>query len=66
MPRRSRPFLIAPLIPLLGVVGIFGIDQLHGTRYLNMFVIIWCLLLAGLFAYVLTRALDTRRRRRPR
>lgn len=62
MPRRSRPLLIAPVIPLLGIVGIYGLDQLHGTRYLSVFVIVWCVLLAGLFAFVLTKALDSRKR----
>ncbi len=63
MPRRSKPFLIAPLIPLLGIIGIMGIEQLHGTRYLSAFVVVWCILLGGLFAYVLTRALEARRLR---
>ena len=49
MPRRSRPLLIAPLIPLLGIVGIYGLDQLHGSRFLSAFVVVWCILLAGLF-----------------
>jgi hypothetical protein len=62
--RRSRPMLIAPLIPLLGIVGIFGIDQFHGTRFLSAFVTVWCVLLAGLFSYVLVRVLDARRARR--
>ncbi len=66
MPRRSRPFLIAPLIPLLGIVGIFGVEQFHGTRWLNAFVIIWCVLFAGLFAYIVTRALEARGARRSR
>ncbi len=64
MPRRSRPLLIAPLIPLLGIVGIYGLDQLHGTRYLTAFIIIWCVLLAGLFAYVLTKMLEARKSRK--
>lgn len=59
--RRSRPFLVAPFIPFLGIVGIFGVEQLHGTRYLSAFVVIWCLAFAGLFSYVLERALAARR-----
>lgn len=62
--RRSKPLLIAPLIPFLGILGIFGIDQLHGTRYLSAFVIVWCMLLAALFTYVLSRALEARRVRK--
>jgi hypothetical protein len=63
MPRRSKPLTIAPLIPLLGLAGIFGIDRLHGTPYLVPFVIIWSLLLAALFAYVLNRMMEARRAR---
>ena len=56
--RRSRPLLIAPLIPFLGIVGFFGVEQLHGTRYLSAFVVVWCMLLAALFTYVFSRALE--------
>ena len=63
MARRSKPMTIAPLIPLLGVVGIFGIDRLHGTPYMAAFVITWALLLAALFAYVFTRMLEAKRAR---
>ncbi len=63
MPRRSKPLMIAPLIPLLGIIGLFGIERLHGTRLLSGFVITWCLLLAALFAYVLNRMLEARRTR---
>ncbi len=66
MPRRSRPLLIAPLIPLLGVIGIFGAEELHGSRYLPAFVIVWCALLAALFAFVLNRAMEAKRRRASR
>lgn len=52
------------MIPLLGLVGILGIDRFHGTRYLSAFVIGWCILLSGLFAFVLTRTLEARRARR--
>ncbi len=62
--RRSRPFLIAPLIPFVGIVGIFGVEQLHGTRYLSAFVVVWCLAFAALFSYVLERALEARRLRK--
>lgn len=56
--------LIAPMIPFLAILGIFGIDQFHGTRFLSAFVMIWCVLLAGLFSYVLVRVLEARRARR--
>ena len=62
MPRRSRPLMIAPLIPLLGVVGIFGLEQLHGTRYATAFVILWCMALAALFTYVLNRTIQARKK----
>ena len=63
MPRRSKPLMIAPLIPLLGIVGLFGIERFGGSRLLPGFVVAWCLLLAALFAYVLSKLLDARRAR---
>ena len=61
MPRRSRPLVIAPLIPLLGIVGFFGVDQLQHTRYLAPFVVVWCLIFAALFVYIAARTLEARR-----
>lgn len=61
MPLRSKPLVIAPLIPLLGIIGFVGVDQLHHTRYLVPFVIVWCMLFAGLFIYIAARALEARR-----
>ena len=61
--RRSRPFMIAPLIPFWGVIGIFGIEQLHGTRYLTAFVVVMILLLCTLFTYVLQRTIEAKRTR---
>lgn len=63
MPRRSKPLRIAPAIPVLGLIGFVGVDQLHGSRYLMPFVIVWCLLLAALFAYVFNKMMEARRRR---
>ena len=63
MPRRSKPMLIAPLIPFLAILGIFGLDQLHGSRYQTAFVILWCLLMTALFAYILKQAVEARRAR---
>jgi hypothetical protein len=61
MPRRSKALLIAPLIPLLGIIGFIGVDQLHRTRYLVPFVIAWCMLFAALFVYIAGRTLAARR-----
>ena len=66
MPRRSKPLLIAPVIPLLGIVGLFGIERFHGTGVLPAFVITWSVLLAALFAYVLNKARAARRLRSKR
>ena len=63
MPRRSKALMIAPLIPLLGIVGFIGIDQLQHTRYLAAFVVLWILLFAALFVYIGARALEARRLR---
>jgi hypothetical protein len=61
MPRRSKALVVAPLIPLLGIVGFLGIDRLQHTRYLAPFVIGWCLLFAALFLYIAARTLEARR-----
>ena len=61
MRRRSKPLVIAPLIPLLGIAGIFGVDRLHHTRYLAPFVAVWCLLFAALVIYIASRTLEARR-----
>lgn len=63
MARRSKPLRIASALPLLGIVGIFGIDRLHGKPYLAGFVIIWALLLAALFVYVFSKMLEAKRAR---
>lgn len=61
MPRRSKALMIAPLIPLLGIVGFIGVDQLHRTRYLVPFLVVWCLFFAALFVYIAARTLEARR-----
>jgi len=61
MPRRSKALMIAPLIPLLGIIGFFGVDRLQHTRYLALFVVVWCLLFAALFIYIATRTLEAKR-----
>jgi hypothetical protein len=63
MPRRSKALMIAPLIPLLGILGFIGVDQLQHTRFLAAFVVVWVLLFAALFVYIGTRALEARRLR---
>lgn len=61
MRKRSKPLVVAPLIPLLGIIGFFGVDELHHTRYLIPFVVLWCMLFAALFIYIASRTLQARR-----
>jgi prepilin signal peptidase PulO-like enzyme (type II secretory pathway) len=61
MPRRSKPLVIAPLIPLLGIIGFLGVDRLQHTRYLAPFIAVWCLLFAALFIYIAVRTMEARR-----
>ena len=63
MPRRSKPLLLAPLIPLLGIVGLYGIEYFHGTRLLPAFVLTWVLLMAAFCAFVVKNMLEARKRR---
>ena len=63
MPRRSKALAVAPLIPLLGIAGFVGVDQLQHTRYLLPFVVVWCMLFAALFIYIAARTLEARRLR---
>lgn len=63
MPRRSKPLRVAPAIPLLGAVGLLGVNELHGTRWLTPFVVVWCLLLVALFVYVFNRMMEAKRAR---
>jgi hypothetical protein len=63
MPRRSKPLTIAPLIPLLAIIGLVGVNQLHGTRFLIPFVVLWCLLLTALFIYVFNKMMEAKRAR---
>lgn len=64
MARRSKALVTAPLIPLLGIVGFIGVDQLNHTRYLVPFVVAWCMLFVALFIYIASRTLEARRARR--
>lgn len=63
MPRRSRPLVIAPLIPLLGIIGFLGVDRWQHTRYFVPFVVVWCMLFAALFIYIAARTFEARRLR---
>lgn len=63
MRKRSKPLVIAPLIPLLGIAGFIGVDQLQHTRYLGPFVVVWCLLFVAFFIYIASRMLEARRLR---
>ena len=60
--RRSRPFLIAPLIPGWAILGFFGVEQTHGSAYFLTFAVLWSGLGLALFGYILRQALAARRR----
>ena len=62
--RRSKPLLIAPAVPLLGIAGLFGIERFHGTALLPAFVITWLLLMAAFLVYVFRKMMEAKRRRR--
>lgn len=62
--RRSRPMLVAPLIPLWALAAFYGVEHFAGTRFVSAFVVIMLLLLATLFTYVATQALRARRVRK--
>ncbi len=59
--RRSKPLLIAPLIPAWAILGIFASESLHGTRYFVPFLALWSVLLVVLFGYILRQAIVARR-----
>ncbi|HEX4155611.1 MAG TPA: hypothetical protein VHY48_08365 [Acidobacteriaceae bacterium] len=63
MPRRSKPLTIAPLIPLLAIIGILGVDRFHGTRFFGAFVIVWCVLFAALLVYIFNKMMQAKRAR---
>jgi hypothetical protein len=63
MKRRSKPLLIAPLIPLLALIGVLGIEKFHGTRYLADFVVCWCGA-NGLFVIYVVRKMREAKRTR--
>jgi hypothetical protein len=55
--------IVAPLIPLLGIVGIFGVDRFAHTRFLTAFVVMWVVLFAGVFVWIASQTLAARRAR---
>ena len=55
--------IIAPLIPLWGVVAFAGLQQFAGTRYLAFFLVMMAMLFIALFGYVATHVVKTRRAR---
>jgi hypothetical protein len=63
MRRRSKPLVVAPLIPLLGIIGFVGVDRLTHTRFLSVFVVMWIVLFSGLFVYIAAKAMEARRAR---
>jgi hypothetical protein len=63
MARRSKPLVIAPLVPLLGIAGFIGVDRLQHTPFLVAFVVVWCVLFAALFVYIAARTMEARRAR---
>lgn len=62
-PRRSRPLLIAPLIPAWAVIGVFVSEWLRNTHFLVPFVVLWFVLGLGFAGYILRQVLEARRTR---
>ena len=62
-PRRSRPLLIAPLIPAWAVIGVFVSEWLRGTHFFVPFVALWCVLGLAFAGYILRQVLTARRTR---
>lgn len=59
---RSRPLLIAPLIPGWAILGFFGVEQMHDTIFLLPFAVFWSVLGLGLFGYILRQAIAAKRK----
>lgn len=57
--------LIAPLIPFLAILGIFGVDLLFKSRWLVEFIIVWCALMLALTVYIARQVIAARRRKSP-
>ncbi len=61
MPLRTKPMLVAPLIPVMGFLGILGLDEFHGTRYMHAVIALWCAAMLALTIYVIKQARQARR-----
>ena len=61
--RRSKPLLVAPLIPLWALLGFYGVKQLDGSRFFIAFVYVWAFLLVALAGYVVRQAIQARKTR---
>ncbi len=59
---RSKPLLIAPLIPAWAMIGIFVSESVHGSMYFLPFLILWSLLALLLFGYILREMLAAKRK----
>ena len=59
---RSRPLLIAPLIPAWAILCFFGAEQMHGTAYFLAFAMLWSALGLALFGYIVRQAIAAKRR----
>jgi len=60
-PQRKKVVLLACCISCLSGPGMLITHQLHGRRILPAFVITWCLLMAGLFAYTMVELVKLKR-----
>lgn len=63
MPSRSKPMMLAPLIPLWGVLAFAGLQQFAGTRFLVLFLVVMGIVFVALFSYVAAQVVKTRRAR---
>ena len=59
---RSKPLLIAPLIPGWAILGFLGVEQMHGTVYFVPFAVLWSALGLLLFGYIFRQAIAAKRR----
>lgn len=64
MPRRIRPAMIAPLIPVWGLLGFFGVQQLGGTHWFAPFLAAMALLFVLLFGFVARQTITARKLRK--
>lgn len=62
--RRIRPMMIAPLIPIWGLLGFLGVEHLGGTHWFAPFLLLMGGLFVLLFGFVARQAISARRLRR--